>query len=171
MEFDLEQTRSPSSWYVQLFRRLRCVKRRIGSLDWKAAQLRVIRTWKGSPAFDVPRWLVLLIAIVFSASTILHAGGRADSAMADAGRFAVEFRHADAAMEHGHHAPCDQKDQKSAAGHCCVSASGCSLCVPVTMQVLAGVTPSEPVAVAPLSVSSPGDVSMMLRPPKLSVTA
>ncbi|TIX85840.1 MAG: hypothetical protein E5V21_02605, partial [Mesorhizobium sp.] len=80
MEFDLEQTRSPSSWYVQLFRRLRCVKRRIGSLDWKAA--RVIRAWKGSPAFDVPRWLVLLIAIVFSASTILHAGGRADSAMA-----------------------------------------------------------------------------------------
>ena len=127
-----------------------------------AILLPVSGLWKGTSAFDAPRGLALFIAILMSMSALIYGGGHAQAAVLDA--------HV-AAVEHSHHVPCNDKGDARDDGGCCVTASGCTFCVPVAAEVLADFTRSEPAAVSPPSASLPSDVLLQLRPPKPIVTA
>jgi hypothetical protein len=121
-------------------------------------------------AHDASRWLALSMAILIAMSAFLH-DRHAQAAAVKGIRFVVENTHAEPAAEHSRAKSCGGEDQARDDGNCCISASGCAICVPVSAQAIVGSMRNEPPAPAPSSISLPGDLPLRLRPPKVSVIA
>ncbi|RWC00234.1 MAG: hypothetical protein EOQ57_16605 [Mesorhizobium sp.] len=116
------------------------------------------------------RWLAVLLGVLVAVSTILY-GGHTDAAMGDSAHSMAKHEQAFASADQHHRAPCDQPSQAGHHDGSCVAASSCSFCVPVDGQVFMATSGSEPVATASAVTSSPSDVPIRLRPPKLIVIA
>ena len=140
-------------------------------MEPETVQSRVIRLGRRPPALGMLRSLALFLAILLAAGTSLYGAGHSSSPMLAQSQFEVERSHVDAMTDGDHRVLCDDERQARDDGSCCVSVSGCSFCVPVTMDLLAISSRSEPAPIALVPVSLPGDVTMQLRPPKLVVTA
>ncbi|EHK55538.1 hypothetical protein [Allomesorhizobium alhagi] len=121
-------------------------------------------------ALDASRWLALSMAILIAISALLH-DGHAPAAAAEDIRFAIENTHAEPAAEHSHAKPCGGEEQARDDGSCCISTSGCAICVPGFAQALDGSTRSTPLALASDTISLPGDCPLQMRPPKVSAIA
>lgn len=116
------------------------------------------------------RWLAVCLALLMAFTTVLYGHANA-AAVSDGTQWAAEHSHGSNVIRHdGHHAPCKNADHVRHQGTCCISASSCSFCVPVDGQFFVAVSGSHPVGAAPPFVSSPGDLPIRLRPPKLAVT-
>ncbi|RUV74806.1 MAG: hypothetical protein EOR30_29550 [Mesorhizobium sp.] len=115
-------------------------------------------------------WLAISLAMLMAASAIVY-GGHSNAVAGQGAHYATEHIHGSSvAPEHGRHKTCDighAHDQ----GTSCASASGCSICVPVDIQVVEIASKAQPTATAPLVISSPGDVTTKPRPPKLLIIA
>lgn len=131
--------------------------------------IRLGRTMKRPSGLGGVQWLAVCLALLMTASTIVYWGH--PNAAAQGLEYATELDHGAVVSEHGHRKPCNDVGHTYHQGTCCVSASGCSLCVPVDSQVFMATPEGEPAATAPPFVSSPGDVPIRRRPPKLVVTA
>lgn len=139
-------------------------------VDRKGIRPGLGRSMKRSSGFDGSRWLAVCLALLMAFATALSS--HANSAAAPRGLWAAEHNHGSAAMQHeGDHGPCKDFDHARHQGTCGISASSCSFCVPVDGHLFVAVSGSHPVATAPPFVSSPADVPIRLRPPKLVVTA
>ena len=126
-----------------------------------------MKRWSG---FDGSRWLAVCLALLMAFATVLSS--HAYSAAAPFGaQWAAEHSHDSAAIRHNGSAPCKDFGHARHQGTCCISASSCSFCVPVDVHLFVAISGSHPVATAPPFVSSPSDVPVGLRPPKLVVTA
>ncbi|RUW72120.1 hypothetical protein [Mesorhizobium sp. M4B.F.Ca.ET.049.02.1.2] len=136
----------------------------------KAVRSRLSRLPEHLPKRGGTRWLAVLLGVLVAVSTILY-GGHSDAAMPGNTHSMIKHELAFTAAHQHHRAPCDQPSQAGHHGDSCVSASSCSFCVPVEGQVFMSVSGSEPAATAPAFISSPSDVPIRLRPPKLVVTA
>lgn len=123
----------------------------------------------GTGALDASRWLAFAIAILMAVSTMFH-DRHAQAATADKIRYIVETSHTEPAAGHSH-VGSRGADRAQDDGSCHVSPSGCAICVPVSAQIVIGTMRIEPPAFAPPSISSPGDVPLRLRPPKVSAIA
>lgn len=123
----------------------------------------------GTRALDASRWLALAMAILMAVSTMFH-DRHAQAATADEIRYVVETIHAEPATGHSHVGSCGE-DRARDDGSCHVSSSGCAICVPVSAHIVVGPMLNEPPAIAPSSISLPGDVLLRLRPPKVSAIA
>ncbi|MGI0526704.1 hypothetical protein [Rhizobium giardinii] len=110
------------------------------------------------------------MAILMAVSALFH-DRHTQAAAVEGIRFVVENTRAEPAAEHGRDMDCGDEDQVRTDGSGCVSASECAMWVPVSAQVIVGSRRNEPPALAPPSISLPGDVPRWLRPPKVSVIA
>ncbi|MDG4880811.1 hypothetical protein [Mesorhizobium sp. WSM4884] len=139
-------------------------------VDRNGIRSRLGRSMKRSSGFGGPRWLAVCLALLMAFGTVLY--GHANAAAAPRAQWAADHNHGSAAIRHdGHQAPCKDVGQMHHQGTCGISASSCSFCVPVDGHLFVAVSGSHPVATAPSFVSSPGDLPIRLRPPKLVVTA
>jgi hypothetical protein len=118
----------------------------------------------GTRALDASRWLAFAIAILMAVSTMFH-DRHAQAATADKIRYIVETSHTEPAAGHSH-VGSRGADRAQDDGSCHVSPSGCAICVPVSAQIVIGPMLNEPPAIAPSSISLPGDVLLRLRPPR-----
>ncbi|RWM08974.1 MAG: hypothetical protein E5X80_06375 [Mesorhizobium sp.] len=121
--------------------------------------------------FEVLRGVAICLALLMALTTVLH--GHVNAVAAPHGiQWAAQHNHDSAAIRHdGRHAPCNDVGHTYHQGMCSASALGCSLCVPVDAQAFVATSHAQPVATAPPFASSPADVPIRLRPPKLTVIA
>ena len=111
--------------------------------------------------------VALLLAIVMVAAAALH-GGHAEGALMGAGQ-----AHAQATADAAYHdqKPCHEQGGKAQQhGVGCLSASGCTLCVPIEAPFDANIGRTGAAPSAPLVVSSPGELRVRQRPPDLPTT-
>jgi hypothetical protein len=116
------------------------------------------------------RWLTVCLAALIALSTILY-GGHAGATVIAGAQYATEHSHDSAESEHDHQKPCKDTGGKHHQGTCCISAPGCTFCVPIETQAFLAISGSEAIAAAPPFICTPSDVQIRLRPPKLIVTA
>lgn len=140
-------------------------------MDRKRDRSRLNRSSRHSAAFGGSRGLTVCLALLVAVVATLY-GGHPNIAVAQSSQFATEISHGhSAASEHDHQKPCSDVGHTHHQGTSCASASGCSLCVPVDIQIFATASVAQPTATAPPFVSSPGDVPIRLRPPQALVIA
>jgi hypothetical protein len=125
-----------------------------------------------APAARLAAFL-LAVLVAFSLSSF---GAYAHAGSVGEAHAAIGHTDTAAAAPHGqpghtHTVPCDEHDNEVGQDDCCMSASSCGLCVPVSSAGFAfGIAGGLAVPVR-LSTSQPRDPPTLSHPPKLSVTA
>lgn len=132
---------------------------------------------KAGERISVARLAAFLLAVLVASSLSTFGGGHAHAAKAAEVHVGARYPDVAAAKAHAHqgqgHARAVSCDD-SVAGQggqdaCCMSASSCTVCVPVPSDGFGFFTQSAPPESAPLSPSLPRDPPTLPRPPKLSV--
>lgn len=108
-------------------------------------------------------WLVLLMMILMSASTLLYDGANAYAAGSSVMVPSISDMNAATAVEHG----CDAGDQVQHQSDCgCICLSGCLICFLPTAEAPIDVLQRELLSVRPGPALREGHIAPRLKPPR-----